>query len=199
MATTDSTSSGNGGSGAVVVDELIKQVTAKLGLNEEITRKAIGLALEFLQKNVGPDFDFQQLLQKVQGADTLIARANDPLPEGTSATPAGQTTTSSPPANGGIIGLILWLLTAGPVLDILKKILSLFFGDKANALIESAGDGAELLGKLKGLGITSEQGAKVVTMLVSFLKEAVGPELIDELTEKIPALKSLLGSAKKDE
>jgi hypothetical protein len=192
MATTSS----SGGSGAVV-DELIKQVTAKLGLNEEITRKAIGLALEFLQKNVGPDFDFQQLLQKVQGADTLIARANDPLPEGTT-TPAGQTT-SSPPASGGIIGIILWLLTAGPVLDILKKILSIFFGDKANALIESAGDGAELLDKLKGLGITSEQGTKVVTMLVSFLKEAVGPELIDELTEKIPALKSLLGSAKKEE
>jgi hypothetical protein len=196
MATTSSSSSS--GSGGAVVDELIKQVTAKLGLNEEITRKAIGLALEFLQKNVGPEFDFQQLLQKVQGADTLIARANDPLPEGTTA-PSGQTTSAQPPASGGIIGIILWLLTAGPFLDILKKILSLFFGDKANALIESAGDGAELLGKLKGLGITSEQGAKVVTMLVSFLKEAVGPELVDELTEKIPALKCLLGSAKKEE
>lgn len=176
---------------STAVDELIKQVVSKLGLNEEITRKAIGLALEFLKKNVGDDFDFNKMLGQLQGADTLIARANDPLPEGT------VPKTESP--SGGIVGWIIWLLSAGPVLDILKKILSLFFGDKANAMIDSAGDGAELMGKLKGLGITNEQGAKVVSMLVSFIKTAVGPEIVDELTEKMPMLKSFLESTKKDE
>jgi hypothetical protein len=173
------------------MDELIKQVITKLDLDEEVTRKAIGQVLAFLKKNVGDDFDFSTILSKLQGADSLIAKANEPLPDGKRAEPAS-------PAAGVILQLITWLLSAVPVLDILKKILVVLFGASAVQMIDSAGDGAELIGKLNGLGITKEQGTKVVTMLISFMKQKLGPEVVDDLTEKIPALKAFLDTTKKD-
>jgi hypothetical protein len=179
---------------SINVEELIKQVSSKLKLDEELTRKAIGLVLTFVNKICKKhNFDFQQILQKLQGADTLVARSNDPLPS-QSAVPGGSNTIV-----GGVIALITWLLRAGPVMDILKRILSMFFGDKAAQMIDSAGDGTELMGKLNGIGITRDQGTKVVTMLVSFMKQHLDPKTIDDLFEKIPALKAVLGETTKKE
>jgi hypothetical protein len=48
--------------------------------------------------------------------------------------------------------------------------LSIFFGNQAVQIIDSAGDGTELIGKLNSSGITREQRTKVVSMLVPFLK-----------------------------
>ena len=182
------------GSSSINIEELIKQVSSKLNLDEELARKAIGLVLAFVNKtSVKNNFDFQQqILQNLQGADTLIARSNDPLPN-QAAAPSGSTTNIV----GSVIALITWLLHAGPVVDFLKRILSIFFGDKAVQMIDSAGDGTELLGKLNGIGITREQGTKVVILLVSFLKQHLDPNTIDELVNKIPALKAVIGDTTK--
>lgn len=178
------------------MDGLIEKVSSTLGLDEIVVKRAIGGILEFLKDNVGEDFDFNKIVGKLQGADTLIENADKPLPEtaeraeGTAASPGGSST---------IIQLITWILSAGPVLDILKKILSIFFGESAVQMIDSAGDGAELVGKLNKLGLSTEQGKQMVSMLISFMKSKVGDETIDELTDKIPALKAVLDTAKKDE
>ncbi len=180
---------------SINIEDLIKQVTSKLNLDEELTRKAIGLVLSFVNKTCAKNnFDFNQVLQKLQGADTLIARSNDALPnQATGATAPGVSTDFV----GSVIALISWLLRAGPVVDVLKQIVSMFFGDKAVQMIDSAGDGTELLGKLNGIGITREQGTKVVSMLVSFMKQHLDPKTIDELLEKIPALKVVIGDTTK--
>jgi hypothetical protein len=64
-------------------------------------------------------------------------------------------------------------------------------------MIDSAGDGTELMGKLNAIGISHEQGTKVVTILVSFLKQHLDPKTIDELLDKIPALKFVVGDTNK--
>ena len=180
---------------AINIEDLIKQVTSKLNLDEELTRKAIGLVLAFVNKTCAKNnFDFHAILQKLPGADTLMARSNDALPnQPTGATALGVSTDIV----GSVIALISWLLRAGPVVDVLKRILSMLFGDKAVQMIDSAGDGTELLGKLNAIGITREQGTNVVSMLVSFMKQHLDSKTIDELLEKIPALKVFIGEATK--
>lgn len=179
--------------GAINIEDLIKQVTSKLNLDEALTRKAIGLVLAFVHKICSKNnFDFNQILQTLHGADILIARSNDPLPNQTTSMPG-----LSMDFVGSIVALITWLLHVGPVVDILKRILSIFFGDKALQMIDSAGDGTELLGKLNAIGISREQGTKVVAMLVSFMKQHLDPKTIDELLEKIPALKAVVGDTSK--
>jgi hypothetical protein len=185
--------SSNMSTGTINIEDLIKQVTSKLNLDEALTRKAIGLVLAFVQKTCSKNnFDFNQILLKLQGADTLVARTNDPLPNQTASVPG-----LSMDIVGSIFALMTWLLHVGPVVDILKRILSLFFGDKAVQMIDSAGDGTELLGKLSAIGISREQGSKVVAMLVSFMKQHLDPKTIDELLEKIPALKAVVGDTSK--
>ena len=180
-------------SNSINIEELIKQVTLKLNLDDELTRRAIGLVLAFVSKTCDKNnFDFHQILQKLQGADTLIARSNDPLPNKVTNPPG-----SSTDIVGSVIALITWLLSIGAVVDILKRILSMFFGDKAVQMIDSAGDGTELLGKLHSIGMTHDQGTKVVAMLISFLKQHLDPKMIDELVEKNPALKAVIGNTTK--
>ena len=180
---------------SINIEVLIKQVTSKLNLDEELTRHAIGLVLAFVKKTCSKNnFDFNQILQKLQGAETLIARSNEPLLNQTTGTTVPGMSTD---VVGSVIALITWLLHVGPVVDVLKRILTIFFGDKAVQMIDSAGDGTELLGKLNSIGISREQGTKVVTMLVSFLKQHMDPSTVDELLEKIPALKAVMGDASK--
>lgn len=179
------------------VDVLVKQITAKLNLDEQITRKAIGLVLSFVNKTCQKhNYDFSQILQKLQGADTLIARSNDPLPNNASSGGSG-----TYDFVGSVIELVTWFLRVGFVVDILKRILSIFFGEKAVELIDSAGDGTELIGKLNTIGISREQGTKVISMLVSFMKQHLDPKTIDELVEKIPVLQVIIGKddTKKEE
>ena len=182
---------------SINIEELVKQVIAQLNLDEEVTRKAIGLVLSFVKKMCRRSgFDFDQILQKLPGADNLIERSADPLTNESTAATKSQTPVT---LVGGIIAIVVWLLKTGPFLDILKRVLSMFFGAEAVKMIDSAGDGAELLGNLNTIGITKEQGTKVVTMLVSFMKQHVGTDTMDELVEKIPALKAIIGDTTKKE
>jgi hypothetical protein len=181
---------------SINIEELVKQVIAQLKLDEDVTRKAIGLVLSFVKKMCQRSgFDFNKILQELPGADTLIERSSDSLPNQANSSKSETSMTLI----GGIIAIVVWLLKTGPFLDMLKRILSMFFGDQAVKMIDSAGDGAELLGNLNKIGISKDQGTKVVTVIVSFMKQHVDSETIDELIEKVPALKSLLGDTTKKE
>jgi hypothetical protein len=85
------------------------------------------------------------------------------------------------------------------VLDLLKKLLSTFFGDNAMQMIGTLQDGAELSAVLNKLGIDNEKGVKIVAMLVEFMKEKISPATVEQLSEKVPALKAFLRESKKEE
>lgn len=56
----------------------------------------------------------------------------------------------------------------------------------------SAGEGLELMGSLKNLGLSTDQGGSLITMLVNFIKENVGESVLAMIVEKVPALKPFL-------
>ena len=174
------------------MDELIRLVVDRLGLDENVTRKAIGAVLAFLKDQVGEDFDFSKITSQLQGAESLM---NDS--EAQTAAREGVETKSSKPT--GIIGLILSIMKAFGVLEILKKLLATFFGESAVKMIESVSEGAELAVVLNKLGISQEQGATIVKMIVNFMKDKIDPETVEKLTEQVPALKALVGQAEAQE
>lgn len=175
------------------MDELIGQVCTRFGLDEAVCRKAMGQVLQFIKKNVPKDFDWLTLLSKLQGAAKLLKDANDPLPRGT------KDPKQDSPVTGGLAGIISMLLSMDFVVDLLKKILTSVFGEASAKLIDSAGDGADLIGKLNSLGISTEQATKMVQMLLGFMKNKTNPETVNELLKKVPALAAMSGDEKKEE
>lgn len=57
----------------------------------------------------------------------------------------------------------------------------------------SAGEGLELAAILEKLGLSTDQIGSLVTMVINFIKENVGDEVIDLITDRVPALKPFLG------
>jgi len=175
------------------MDELINQVSNKIGVPPEQVQKALGAVLVFLKEQVArKDFDFNQILSHLQGAEQLLqdAQAQEAVRETTASSTGGYT---------GLTGLIVYLFKTFNVFAILKKILSTFFGENATQLIDTIQDGAELSAVLNKLGIDNEKGVKLVKMLVDFMKDKVSPETVEQLSEKVPALKAFLGDTKKEE
>lgn len=174
------------------MDELINDVIAKLGLDEEVTRKAIGQVLSFLKKSAaGVDFDFWgKILSKLQGADLLIDKANEPISRSSSKRAVFLYW-------GSILKVVAWMLGLGSYMAIFKRILSLFVGKTAVRLIDSAGDGALLASKLYELGISKDKGTTLTNMLISFMKQKAGQKVVDELIDEVPILKTVIGIAKK--
>jgi hypothetical protein len=176
------------------MDKLIKKVVDQLGLDEEITRKALGALLIFLKSHVGEDFDFSEILTKLEGAEALIKSAEEePLPEDNNARGAqGGSTFLS------LIVMVLKSPLMAPILAILKQFLGVFM-PSVLPMLESAGDGAELVDLLNKLGLSTDQGKSMVNMLVEFMRGKLGPEVVDKLEDQIPAVKAFLASTKKDE
>ena len=56
-----------------------------------------------------------------------------------------------------------------------------------------AGQGMELISALQKTGLSTEQGGSFLTMLIQFVKQNVGSELLEQITSKVPALKAFLG------
>jgi hypothetical protein len=176
------------------MDELIKKVVDQLGLDEEITRKALGALLGFLKSHVGEDFDFSEILTKLKGSEALIKSAEEEsLPKDIAA--------RSVEGGSPFVSLILMVLKSplmAPILAILKQFLGVFM-PSALPMLESAGDSAELVGLLNKLGVSTDQGRSMVNMLVEFMRGKLGPEVVEKLVDQIPAVKAFVGSAKKDE
>ncbi len=66
-------------------------------------------------------------------------------------------------------------------------------GMASTALGGSAGSGLELASSLTNAGVETDKLSGFVTMIVNYLKENVGDEVMDQVMAKFPMLKSLLG------
>jgi hypothetical protein len=55
-----------------IMDELIKALTAKVGIDEAVAQKAVGSILEFLKREAPPE-PFGQLVAHIPGAEAAIA------------------------------------------------------------------------------------------------------------------------------
>lgn len=91
----------------------------------------------------------------------------------------------------GADGLISGAQQAAPA-DDGGGLLGTLTSAASSMLGDSAGEGLELIGNLKNLGLSTEQGGSLVTMLINFIKENVGESVIEMVLEKVPALKPFL-------
>ncbi|MEM6978177.1 MAG: DUF2780 domain-containing protein [Planctomycetota bacterium] len=140
------------------MDELIKQITSQLGIDNETAQSGVGKTMAMLKDQAGDDL-FSQISNSVPGIEQLISKASE--------SPAGDA------AGGGMLGKLA--------------------GMASSALGGSAGGGLELGSALTSMGIDSSKLGPFVTLIVNFLKENVGDEIMDQILSKFPMLKTLLG------
>jgi hypothetical protein len=58
------------------MDELVERLVAKVGVERGAAEKAVGIILDFLRKE-GPTDKVQALIDKLPGADALLAKQTD--------------------------------------------------------------------------------------------------------------------------
>ena len=58
------------------MDELVERLVAKVGVEQSAAEKAVGIILDFLRKE-GPTDKVQALIDKLPGADALLAKQTD--------------------------------------------------------------------------------------------------------------------------
>lgn len=162
------------------MDDLVRQVCDRLGVDPAVAKKALGSVLKFCQEQSG-SFDFNKILGQLQGAEGLMREAE-----------TVDTQAKPTPSGNAIFNLIFGILKQLGIIAILKQLVAATLGANAAKMIEQAEDGAQLAGILSGLGIDREKGMKLVTMLVSYMKEKVDPDTIDQLTEQIPAVRAFV-------
>jgi hypothetical protein len=180
------------------MDQLIGMVTKRLDLEEGVVRNALGAVLNFLKNQSKGSFDFDKIISAVPSTKELMEEAPADAEEAAAASSSSRSAGTSTNMRG-IISLVFTLLNKFGVMAILKQLLTTFFGESAAKMLESAEKGAELTGLLGNLGVSREQGVSMTQMLVDFLKDKVSPETVDQLVDAIPAVKTFLGEAKKDE
>jgi endogenous inhibitor of DNA gyrase (YacG/DUF329 family) len=192
------------------MDELIRGVAQKLGLEEAVVKKSFGAILAFCKEQC-KDIDFNHLLADLGSTaqallqDAEVSDENNNAPRssvGSSNSSAESSSNTSRSSSGptGIFGIIFAVLKALGVIQMLKNLLQPIFGESAVKLIDSVEDGAELAVVLEKLGISRAQGVQMVKMLLDFLKDNVAsPETVQKITQQVPAIKVFLGEAKKDE
>jgi hypothetical protein len=116
------------------MDELVGRLVANCGIEQSVAEKSVAIILDFLKKE-GPADKVQQLLEKMPGADELIARHD---------VSGGMFTM------GGIMGagqkLMAAGLSMGQVQQVTKEVIAF--------AREKAGDDAigEIVGAIPGLG-----------------------------------------------
>jgi hypothetical protein len=190
------------------MDELITKVCTKLNVDEDVAKQAIGAILIFLKEQVDlyggkGEFDFSRITDKLKGAIPLMndapKTAAEAKKEHQENHPEGETFTTSQSLFQSVVAVIQYILTVGPIFDLLKKMLSTFFGEGAVQMLESSKDSADMMAILSNLGISHETAKHMMTLLVSFLNEKVGPETVEKLSECVPALQPFLETTKKEE
>ena len=140
------------------MDELIQQLTNKLGIDPSVAKSATGKAMAMVKELAGDD-----LFKKISGA----------IPGANAAAEDSAEDTSSDAGGGGMFG----------------KLASL----ASSALGEKAGSGLGLAASLANSGIDKDKIAGFMEMIISFIKEKAGKEVVDQLLAKIPMLKTLIG------
>lgn len=142
------------------MEDLIKQITSQLGIDESVATGATQKAMAMVKEHAGDDL-FGKISSAIPGAaDAASAGAQEA---------AG----GAAEAGGGMFGKLA--------------------GMASSALGGSAGGGLELASSLSSAGVDSDKMGGFVTMVVGYLKENVGDEVMDQVLAKFPMLKSLLG------
>jgi len=106
-------------------------------------------------------------LLKKEGGDDLFGKIAAAIP----GAQVAAETTPAPTESGGGAGLL------GPVMGMLGG---------------SAGKGLALATALKGLGIDERKVGSFATIVIDFIKQKAGADVVSQLIAKLPMLKSLL-------
>lgn len=183
------------------MDSLIKSVAEQLSLDEAVVRRGIGQVFKYCEQQVPPEH--REWFAKVPGAESLARQeqANEQQAQGVPRTDDDQQQRQQPKTLiGFVIRFVLWLLTARFILDWIRALLSPFLGEQETSRwLNSVRDGANLVNRLQGLGITTDKVAPLCQKVVAYMREHLGDDVVDDLLADIPALGSLMDSAKKDE
>ncbi|MFK8113775.1 MAG: DUF2780 domain-containing protein [Rubripirellula sp.] len=139
------------------MDELIKQLTAKLGIDESVANAATGKAMALVKEHAGEDL-FSKISSAIPGAGEVADQG--------AAEPAGE-------EGGGMLGGLM--------------------GMASSALGGSAGEALGIGKDLSSAGLEASQIGGFASMVVEFLKEKVGDEVMEQILAKVPMLKSLMG------
>lgn len=141
------------------MDELIKQLTSQLGIDESVATGATAKAMAMVKQHAGDD---------------LFAKISSAIPGAADSASAGaETVAGGSDMAGGMLGKLA--------------------GMASSALGGSAGSGLELVSSLTSAGVDTDKLGGFVSMIVNYLKENVGDEVMDQVLAKFPMLKTLLG------
>jgi hypothetical protein len=105
---------------------------------------------------------------KQEGGDDLFSKIASAIP----GAQAAAATTPAPTESAGGAGLL------GSVMGMLGG---------------SAGKGLALAAALKALGIDENKIGSFASIVIDFIKQKAGPDVVNELIAKLPMLKSILG------
>ena len=137
------------------MDELIQQLTSKLGIDASVAKGATEKAMAMVKEHVGDDI-FSKISSAIPGASDAASQGAAPASGG-----------------GGMLGKLA--------------------GMASSALGGSAGGGLELASSLTSAGVGTDKLGGFVSMLVEFIKEKAGKEVMDQVLAKFPMLKTLIG------
>lgn len=147
------------------MDEILRQLSARLGIPLDQAESGAGALLSFLRENAS-QIDFQELLKSVPEAAAWMGMA--PAAPGTAGHAGGNTAGTTADA-GGLLGQAMGILGS--------------FG----------GSAAGILSALSRSGLSPETAMRFVPELLGLLQGRAGGELIGRLAGSVPFLKDLLG------
>ena len=148
------------------MDELIGRITDAVGIDAQTAQTAIGVILNFLNKE-GPDDAMAQVLEAIPGAQDLLAG----LAEG-----AGGDTGGLGGALGGLLGG-----SGGSGLGSLAGAVGGLMGGQAGGLMAAAN-------ALMGAGLDMGQLQGVTQEVVGFAREKAGDEIVQQVMAQIPGM-----------
>lgn len=146
------------------MDELIEQLTSKLGIDAQVARNATGKTMQSLQSNLDSDL-FAKITAAIPGIQDMIRSAGASAGSSTAASTDG----------GGLLGQI-----AGMASKVLGKDVS---------------GGIELGTSLTEGGLPKDKIASFIALIVNFIKQKAGDEVMNQILAKFPMLKVLLSNA----
>ncbi|HBJ33922.1 MAG TPA: hypothetical protein DDZ51_03980 [Planctomycetaceae bacterium] len=107
-------------------------------------------------------------LLKKEGGDDLFSKIAAAIPGAQAAADTSPSPTESA-GGGGLLGSVMGMLGG------------------------SAGKGLALAASLKGLGISEDKLGSFATIVLDYIKQKAGPDVVNQLVAKLPMLKALLG------
>jgi hypothetical protein len=146
-----------------MIDQFIQQATQQLGISGDQAKSATGGLLGMIKQHA-PAGEFSQLLNKVPGAEQLVNQFGNQAPAASGGGGGG--------GLGGLMGMASGLLGGG----------------KGGGL----GDVAGLMSMLGNNGISADKGMNFASMLLGFLKQQGGSDLLSSVVKNVPGLGSLL-------